>query len=358
MTPYASVSDAIVHPPESSNRSEFPELLPATLPPFGVTRPFPLPPPSLCEAFRHSGWASDRQRVYAALQRTGQSLSRQAAFASCGDRAYVYRTLDDPPAFRVMGSACHDRFCCPCTRERGQAIAANVNAKLQGKRCRFLTLTLRTQDLGLEAGMLKLQHAFRRLLRTSLWQSRVSGGVAFLEVKYNVDTARWHPHVHAILQGRYLPHDLLKRAWLAITGDSHVVRIQSVSHGPKVVNYVTTYAAKTLRTADFPGDQILDEAVDVLHGTRLVRTFGTWRGLLLTASPGDASWVVVAPLGDLLRLAINGSQNARLIIAALPGSHPLTWLNDHPARPPPLDPGCGPPVRVQTTFDFPAPLCF
>lgn len=264
----------------------------------------------------------------------------------------MYQTLDDPPAFRVMGSSCHDRFCCPCTRERGQTIAANVNAKLDGKRCRFVTLTLRTEALDLAAAMLKLQHAFRRLLRTTLWQSRVTGGVAFIEVKWNADAARWHPHVHAIVQGRFIPYDLLKRAWLAITGDSHVVRIQSVSHGEKVVNYVTTYAAKTLRTADFPTDDVLRAAIDTLHRTRLLRTFGSWRGLNLTAPPGEASWVIVAPLADLLDLALTGDHDARSIIAALPGPTGLQWLNDHPPRPPPQLPGFVPPARLQTTFDF------
>ena len=315
--------------------------------------PEALPAESLSEGFRHSGWAPDRRRVYHSLQATGQSPSRVQAFACCGDRAYVYRTLDDPPAYRLMGSACHDRFCCPCTRERGQVIAANVNAKLDGQRCRFLTLTLRTQALDLAAAMLKLQHAFRRLLRTTLWQSRVTGGVAFLEVKWNADTARWHPHVHAIIQGRFLPYELLKRTWLAITGDSHVVRIQSVSHADKIIQYVTTYAAKTLRTADFPTEPVLREAITVLHRTRLVRTFGTWRGLDLTASPGDSSWVVVAPLADLLDLALTGDYDARSIIAGLPGPVGLAWLNDHPARPPPPLPGLEPPARMQQTFDFP-----
>lgn len=358
MTPRAPDHRALVHPPETSVRSKFPEPFPSTMPALGTTNPFPLHPPSLSVAFRHSGWTADRNRVYLSLQRTRQTASRQTAFATCGDRAYVYQTLDEPPAYRVMGSACHDRFCAPCTRERGQKIAACINAKLDGQRCRFVTLTLRTEGLDLAAGMLKLQHAFRRLLRTTLWQGRVSGGVAFLEVKWNSDSARWHPHIHAIVQGKYIPHDLLKRAWHAITGDSHVVRLQSIRNADKVLRYVTTYAAKTLRTADFPTDAVLDEAVHVLHGTRLVRTFGTWRGLNLNAPPDDSLWIILAPLADLLHLALTGDFDARRVIAALPGSHPLVWLADHPPGRPALSARPGALPRTQTTFDFPPCPCF
>lgn len=357
MTPLASVSEALVHPPEAKLPSDprgpfIPEPFPALAPDIDD-----LPAPTLSETFRHSGWSRDRQRVYDALQATRQSPSRLDSFAHCGDRAYVYRSLDDPTLYRVAGSACHDRFCCPCTRERGQAIAANVTERLGGRRARFVTLTLKTDGLDLAAGLLKLQNAFRSLLRSNLWLDRVSGGAAFLEAKRNPDSARWHPHIHAIVQGRYLPHDLLKAAWLRITGDSSVVRIQSVKDEASVTRYVTTYAAKSLRTADFPEDPHLREAVQALHGTRLVRTFGDWRGLPLTDTPVSGTWEIVAPLADLLGLAVTGDRDACAILSALSTPAARLFRHEHPARPPPPCPGSVPLVRLQPTFDFlPCPL--
>ncbi|MHC4547010.1 MAG: rep family protein, partial [Planctomycetota bacterium] len=225
------------------------------------------------------------RRVYNALKDTHQSVSRILGFADCGARAYVYRTLDDPPHYRVAGSACHDRFCMPCTRERGLAIASNIHAHLDGQRARFVTLTLRTEGLSLRD---------------------VTGGAAFVEVKWNPQSARWHPHVHAIVQGRYIPHDLLRRAWLLITGDSSVVRVQVVKSHESVTRYVTTYASKTVRTSDFPTDASLREAITALHGTRLCRTFGTWRGVALTKTEPDGVWIIVDSLQAILFAALHG----------------------------------------------------
>jgi hypothetical protein len=181
--------------------------------------------------------------------------------------------------------------------------------------------------------------------------------VAFLEVKWNPDPGRWHPHVHAIVQGRFIPHDLLAKAWKAITGDSHIVRLQSVGSPSDVVRYVTTYASKSLRTADFPTDPVLDEAVLVLHRTRLCRTFGTWRGLRLHDTDPDGSWIIVAPLADLLARSEAGDFDARRIVSGLRSVEAHTWLLDHPARPPPLLPGGGPSTADQQVFSFePSPL--
>ena len=357
MTPHASGTEALVHPPETSVRldndySWLPQPDPMTR-----SESLHLPAGSLSETFRHSGWAGSRLRVYNSLHRTHQSVSRIMGFADCGARAYVYRSIDDPDVCRVAGSACHDRFCMPCTRERGQAIAANVATRLAARPARFVTLTIRTDGLGLAAGIVKLQHAFRRLLRSKLWLARVTGGAAFVEAKYSPTKQRWHPHLHVICQGRYIPHELLRKAWLTITGDSHIVRIQFVKSEQSVLNYVTTYAAKTLRTADFPTDASLDEAVLALHGTRLCRTFGAWRGTDLTDTHPEGTWETVGPLEDLLQLAVQGDREARATVAALSTAPARLFLVEHPARPPPPSPGSGPPVRRQAVFDFqPQPL--
>lgn len=329
---------AHVHPPETSPRSNHRPTPGSRVEPAPRFESSGISHPNLAETFRHSGWARDRTRIYQALQDTGQSAGRIDRFADCGAHAYVYRCVEDPTLLRVQGSTCRDRFCGPCTRERGQTIAANITAALNGKRARFVTLTLRTEDLPLDQALAKLQRAFRLLLRTKLWLGRVDGGVAFIEVKYNPHRDRWHPHIHAIVQGRYIPFDLLRKEWLRITTDSHVVRVQVVHSAEVILRYVTTYASKTLRAADFPTTPSLHEAVDALHGTRLCRTFGTWRGMSLTDTPTSGTWEPVASLAHVLTQALAGDIDARAIVAALPGPIPRDWLNSHPARPPPVPP--------------------
>jgi hypothetical protein len=328
-------TQAFLDPPETSVRYSQPDL--------------PVPPEddinrcslggvfgdNLAQVFRHSGWANDRRRVYHALLRTMQSENRVTAFADCGAKAYVYRSLDDPDVYRVSGSTCRDRFCLPCTRERGQTIAANVSERLAGKTARFLTLTLRTQDEGLADAIARLQHAFRRLQRTPLWQGRVDGGVAFVETKYNPAPNRWHPHIHAIVQGRYLPHDQIAATWKRITGDSHIVRIELVRSREKVLRYVTTYCSKALRVRDFPTDAALHEAIIALHRRRLCRTFGTWRGAALTEPHTEGTWELVGELDQLLRDAADGDFDARRAVASLNLAPARQFLLDHPPEPPP-----------------------
>jgi hypothetical protein len=245
----------------------------------------------------------------------------------------------------------------PCTRERGLAIASNIHAHLAGQRARFVTLTLRTEGLPLREALSKLQHAFRRLLRTGLWRGRVTGGAAFLEVKWNPDSARWHPHIHAIVQGRYIPHDLLRRTWLLITGDSSVVRVQVVKSHESVTRYVTTYASKTVRTSDFPTDASLREAITALHGTRLCRTFGTWRGVALTKTEPEGVWIIVDSLQAILFAALQGDDRSRAILAALRTGPARQFLLDHPAKPPPLEPTGRAEPGMQHRFSFqPSPI--
>ena len=308
------------------------------------------PTDNLAQCFRHSGWHLHRERVAKALWRTRQSLARMLSFATCGASAYVYRSVKDPTLYKVMGSACHDRFCVPCARERGQVLAANIRDRLEGTVSRFITLTLRTDELSLREALDKLQKSFNALLKSPLWRSRVDGGVAFLEVKYNPNLNRWHPHVHAIVQGSFFPQSQLADLWQRVTGDSRVVDIRAVTSHRAILHYVTTYCSKAMRSTDFPGDAILDEAIHALHGRRLARTFGTWRGVPLTQYLSADDWEPVAPLVDLLADAVRGDHAAHSIIASLRTRSATEFLRKHPERPPPLGVGAPAPRPRQTTL--------
>lgn len=61
----------------------------------------------LSDAFRHSGWADRRRLIYDALVRTRQTAARLYAFRTCGDHAYVVRSLGrdgDRDVYHVVGS--------------------------------------------------------------------------------------------------------------------------------------------------------------------------------------------------------------------------------------------------------------
>lgn len=340
-----------VHPPEIKGAA--PNHEPRTI--YGPVHEPPLFIPELdgplpC-TFRHSGWHADRVRMHKALYRTKQSPSRRHSFAECGSHAYVYRSVKDPTVYRVMGSACRDRFCVPCTRERGQTLSANISERLAGQPARFMTFTLNTDGLDLAQSLDKLQKSFNRLLKQPAWRSRVTGGVAFLEVKYNTASSRWHPHVHAIVQGKYFLHTALREAWLRATGDSHIVDIRFVRSQRSVLHYVTTYCSKAHRSTDFPNDDRLDEAILALRGRRLARTFGNWRGAPLTACNTDTEWEPVELLHTLLDRAVRGDDDARTILGSLGSKVATNFLEANP-RPPPKPPTVAPPTYRQSRFTF------
>jgi len=267
--------------------------------------------------FRHSGWAADRTRVYDALRRTGQSGGRLHDFTECGKHAYVFQSLQDPDLFTLGGSCCHDRFCMPCGRERSRVIATNIKIKTEGKAARFLSLTLKSHTESLQDLLAKLTQDFTSLRRTKLWRKRVTGGVAFLEIKWIAQTQRWHPHMHCLVQGRYIPQQELSRTWLKITGTSKIVDIRIATDDKHVTHYICKYASKPLdHTVVLDADR-LDEAVVALKGKRLCMTFGTWRGYKLTEPPESGTWVQLGTLDEIIGLAETGDANAEAALTAL-----------------------------------------
>ena len=305
-----------VHPPETNVQQQ---LYPY---PTGVDESpewflDPLETENLSINFRHTGWANDRRRVHDSLQRTHQPLNRLHDFRQCGSHAYVLQSVEDPDVYTLGGSTCHDRFCLPCARERSRVIATNVKDKLEAERARFLTLTLKSTTEPLAELLTKLTTDFATLRRSTLWRNKVTGGVAFLEVKWIERTERWHVHLHALVQGRYVPQDELSKTWLRITGTSHVIDIRIANDNAHVTHYITKYASKPLDHTVVVEPARLDEAVLAMKGKRLCTTFGSWRGYKLTEPPESGTWVQLGTLDEILARAEAGDCNAGRALDAL-----------------------------------------
>ncbi len=301
-----------VHPPDLESDSEVGIPSPAQDVPLndsshGVS---PFDRPTLAEIWRHSGWRRDRRRVYQALQRTDQTFSRYQAFASCGSAAYVYRTPEPPHEYFVAGSACHDRFCVPCARARGDRLAHSILDTLDGRPVRFITLTLKHSNQPLSDQLDRLYASFRRLRATTLWKGLCKGGCAILEVTHSPSTDNWHPHFHCLVHGGYVPQGLLKAAWLKATGDSSIIDIRMVKSEGRIARYVTKYVAKPFERSLIDRPELLDELILSLRGRRMVITFGTWRGIRLTQSAGDHDWELLGSMEDVARSARAGDSES------------------------------------------------
>lgn len=334
---------APVHPPETN-----PE--PYCIAPGGDS----LPTPTLATAFRHSGWARTRTNVYEALQRTSQSWARRQAFASCGMFAYVYQSLDDPHHFRLGGSSCHDRYCLPCARDRSQILAENVLKVLDGQPARFITLTLRHADTPLRDQLDRLYRCFAKLRTRAAWRNAVIGGAAFLECKWIEATRQWHPHLHVVTHGKYFPREALKAEWFHVTGDSYVTDIRFIKEERQVAGYVTKYVSKPFDSTFINRPDQLDEHVHGMHRRRLCLTFGTWRGVQLTATPEPGAWVSLGSLESLCDQALQGHAVSLAALTHLYGTDMKALLDAarETRPPPPPHNATTHPIYIQATFPW------
>lgn len=258
-------------------------------------------------------------------------------FRYCGSHAYVLRSFDDPPAYRIAGSCCKDRFCLPCANERSRSVALNVLDVAESKSIRFLTLTLRSTHEPLADLLHKLYTSFQSLRRRKLWTSRVTGGVAFLEVVWKPDKQRWHPHFHILVEGRYLPQQALRNLWYSLTGDSHIVDIRQVRDNAMASKYVSKYASKPFNNTFLNRTERLDEAILALKHRKLIVTFGTWRGVTLSPRPSDEAWQNLGSLESFITSAASGHHESQTILASLTDIDLTPLLADAYKRGPPPD---------------------
>lgn len=279
------------------------------------------------QEFRHSSWAIARVKTYNALCRCQVGEKRIDAFVNCGGGAWLYRSAagDD---LSIKCNKCHDRWCLACARERAGKISNNLLSVMSARTCRFLTLTLRHNTLPLKDQLDRLYRCFNDLRRRKFWKDHVSGGAAFLEVKVS-KAGRWHPHLHLVVEGDYIPQRSLSTEWLAVTGDSSIVDVRSITDDGQAAGYVTKYLTKPASSDVYADAEKLDEMVITLRGRRLCMTFGSWRGIVLEPKDADdVDWQPVASLDTLRSRASSGDADAINLLEAAARKWPLfaQWL--------------------------------
>lgn len=276
--------------------------------------------------FRHSGWWQLRRRIFAALQRTGQTRSRLCAFGSCGAGAWIEQSAEDSSRLRVKQCYCHDRLCTPCANSRSYNLSQALLHLIEEKPHTFITLTLCGKGEALTELIDRLYKHFRALRLHPLWAESVRGGAAFLEVKYNDKSQRWHPHLHIIADCNFINQGELSSVWRGITKDSFIVDIRKVRDSEVSARYVTKYASKPLNSSFANSPKLLDEAIVALKGRRLCLCFGTWYGTPLDALEDTeladdlidtGKWIPIGSLEDALFAASHGDAQAILLLRTL-----------------------------------------
>lgn len=282
-------------------------------------------------AFRHSWWAKDRIRILTALQTVFPDSKRVLRYRSCGDAAWVFRSNTDPSKLKVCCDSCRDRWCRACQRDRSRIIAANLRDRLKDASVKLVTLTLKHRFQPLRSQVDRLLESFRTLRKKPFWADSITGGVAFVEVTYNVETNRWHPHLHVLCVGAWLSQATLSATWDHITGGSFVVDVRRVHDVSQVAAYVVKYATKPMNAVLYRHPAKLVEAVRALQGRHLCLTFGTFRGWQLTESGDGDDWTQIGTLESFQRSARNGDWEAVAVLDAL---RPRDHAEKHGGRPP------------------------
>lgn len=309
--------------------------------------------------FRHSGWQHDRRRVYDALRAVFPRSTRVERFRLCGANAWVVRRVPNPSetalgtdreeeAYAVVADHCHDRFCRPCSQFRSRTIAGNIASYIRNRRFRFLTITIKTSRLTLKQGVNKLYRCFAKLRRTKLWRSRVTGGCCTCEVKPSTGQSDWHPHLHCIIEGKFLPLKPLRKLWLQITGDSYIIDISLGKDADDAARYISKYITKPFDSQVIRDNDRLEDAIHALHGRRLVSTFGHWRGQRLTVHRPHGEWVKVSSLSAMREAAYQGEPLALQLLTFLHQTQPYC---ENP-RPKGHDPPSAPPAPTVTDTTY------
>jgi hypothetical protein len=295
-------------------------------------------PQSLSGKFTHSGWSTTRDHVIAGLFRCREKESRIRAFCECGNAAWIERAKECETRYRLRTNSCHDRLCQVCGGCRSRKIQRILATMMEGKRCRFITLTLTGgKDEKLVDLVDRLMKSFRYLREHPTWIEAVDGGAAFLEIKRSDKRDRWHPHLHIIAEGRFLRQQSLSDAWRSITKDSFIVHITD-ARATAVGHYVAKYASKPLNASFSHNPEYLDEAIRSLKGRRLVTCFGTWYGTPIASAEDEeladdeidaAGYHLFMGLEDLFERVASGDPSFTELMRALPGAYEryVFWSN-------------------------------
>lgn len=324
-----SPADSVVHDVTSSTGSTSldPDEIPERPPPPALAPPAE-PSESLCCSFRHSGWRDIRRRVYAGLVAAGVPASRLDRFAKCGSSAWVEmgrrkdyvagRGATAPiDRYRVRCNTCRDRFCVPCAGTRARIVAHTLIDLLGDEPARFITLTVKHTDAPLRQQVDRLYRSYKKLRKTVLWQRHVFAAAALLEIKRGRDDRLWHPHLHVLTKGRFVPHADLKNEWHRITEDSFIVDIRIIKDPARAAAYVSKYVTKPMVQTYSTDTDAVAEAVQAMHHRRTVLLTGDWRNLHWEKQTDDHTWEWVGNLDSLVHRALAGEPAALQVMDRL-----------------------------------------
>lgn len=252
-------------------------------------------------------------RIYSVLD-GGPENGRAARLAGCRTNAWFARNSESGEV-RVAASSCSLRWCPVCSNARRNFVTHEIAEWLvTADHPKLITLTLRHTDDPLSCQITKLYDCFRELRRRKDFKKAVTGGVWFFQVKKSKTDGLWHPHLHALVTGKFLPRRRLSRLWLQVTTTSEVIDIRSIYEPRAVANDVARYATSPGSLVNLPPDDGI-EMVESLRGRRICGTWGTARGIRMRPKleKDGSKWESLGSWGTVMG-TYETDPNARAII--------------------------------------------
>jgi hypothetical protein len=272
----------------------------------------------LCQAFRHGFWKARRQRTFDVLSNCGKTRNELDRFANCGAASWLFHHPGPPEKWKIGTSKCRNRWCEACAREKRHLICRNLRTYAASKALRLLTLTLAGSDNSLDVQIERLYAGWKDLRASNELNGLIRGGVAFLEITRGKLGDHWHPHLHIIYEGKYLPQKVVSKLWKKITGDSWIVDLRFIGNAESAASYVAKYASKSIPKIVWDSPEQFAEVIHTFNGRRTFNTFGTWRKFPLTKPPKpDEGWERICPLFWAMRVAKLGSTEVGQLLNSL-----------------------------------------
>lgn len=165
---------------------------------------------------------------------------------------------------------CHHRLCPYCAPIRAAKLY-ELHKHLAGRpNLKHLILTFKnTPELSREY-ITWMISCFTRLRRRQLFARAWRGGVYAMEFTYT-EAKGFHPHIHAMVDGDYVPQAEIAQAWLAITGNSEVVWIERAKRSKQALKYILKPSNELLNSP-----KALDSLLSAVLGRHFVSGWGRW----------------------------------------------------------------------------------
>lgn len=262
----------------------------------------------------HRPWSRLRAHVMASLATsTDAALVKQVTrMADCGKGAWVCFDAEGHP--RIACIACKGRTCPRCQAHRGDVMARALREAISSwDRVRMVTLTRRSRREPLALTVATLTAQFAALRRRKWWRAIIDGGYVAVEVTRNAENGMWHPHLHVLTRGGYVPAAELRREWEAVVGETAYVDVREVPSCARGARYVTQYVTTPADMGQWPEEAVCEFAL-AMRSVRIMYSFGSQRGVSLVRIVSEQRpprKERLIPLGALHAYALARSTRAR-----------------------------------------------